>query len=308
MGMWGYKLYQNDTALDVKDLFQDLYRTGKSVQEITDQMTQDSKSMFGDPTEEAFFWFALADSQWEYGVLLPSVQKKALDWIDQRLESPSAWQEMLVQLRVRLLSPQPPVKKISLRRIYRCQWKLGDVFALPLESDLAREKGLFGQYFLIQKVDEGVWYPGHIVPIVYVRITQNGKLPSTTEELNALEYVQTDFTRYENRFWPVDMTRPQEDIAEKSKINYEVDDYGFLPQYRILLLNTSAKVIPKNLIYIGNFPNAKRPPKEFIPHAKTNLLAVAWKRFDETFETKMIKQFCNHNRRELAVYKGTPVS
>ena len=29
MGMWGYKLYQNDTALDVKDLFQDLYRTGK---------------------------------------------------------------------------------------------------------------------------------------------------------------------------------------------------------------------------------------------------------------------------------------
>lgn len=65
MGMWGYKLYQNDTALDVKDLFQDLYRTGKSVQEITDQMTQDSKSMFGDPTEEAFFWFALADSQWE---------------------------------------------------------------------------------------------------------------------------------------------------------------------------------------------------------------------------------------------------
>ena len=167
---------------------------------------------------------------------------------------------MLVQLRVRLLSPQPPIKKISPRRVYRCQWKLGDVF------------------------------------------------PSTTEELNALEYVQTDFTRYENRFWPVDMTRPQEDIAEKSKINYEVDDYGFLPQYRILLLNTSAKVIPKNLIYIGNFPNAKRPPKEFIPHAKTNLLAVAWKRFDETFETKMIKQFCNHNRRELAVYKGTPVS
>ena len=94
----------------------------------------------------------------------------------------------------------------------------------------------------------------------------------------------------------------QEDIAEKSKINYQVDEYGFLPQYRIRLLNTSKKLIPSKLIYIGNFADAIPPRIEFIPHSKDNISAVFWKKFDETFETKMIKQYCGHNLRELNIY------
>ena len=50
----------------------------------------------------------------------------------------------------------------------------------------------------------------------------------------------------------------KEDIAEKTKFKYEVDEYGFLPEYRILLLNTSKKIIPNNLIYVGNFAKTIR--------------------------------------------------
>ena len=312
MGTWGPNLYQNDTSLDVKDEFEKLYNEGKNVQEITDILTEEYKSLFGDIKEEPLFWLALADTQWEFGVLLPVVKEKALYWIDESVNmlnfksiNTSAKENRIKNLnglRAKLLSTQPKVKKITKKRIYKCQWKYGDVFAYRLESDLAKEKGLYGRYFLIQKVDEGEWYPGHIVPIVYVKITDDTNLPSNVKEYNKLEYVQTSFTEYEYRFCPIDMRRPQEDIAEKSKINYQVDEYGFLPQYRARLLNTSKRVIPQKLIYIGNFADAAQPQNEFIPHTKENIVSVAWKLFDETFETRMIKWYCGHNLRELSIY------
>lgn len=315
MGIWGPGLYENDTSLDIKDQFEELFNAGKPVQEITEKLIAAFKTIMGDPAEEPLFWYALADTQWNFGVLLPSVKEEALHWMEvdnftlnfQTISTATKDQRKMVldNLQSKLLSPQPPVKKSIKKRVYRCQWKLGDVFAYQLESDLAKEKGLFGRYFLIQKVDEGIWYPGHIVPIVYVKITKDTTLPSTIEEYNKLEYVQTSFTKYEQRFWPIDMRRPKEDIAEKSKINYQVDEYGFLPQYRIRLLNTSKKLIPSKLIYIGNFADAIPPRIEFIPHSKANISAVFWKNFDETFETKMIKQYCGHNLRELNIYMNT---
>lgn len=312
MGIWGFELYQNDTSLDVKDEFEELFNAGKTAQEITNKLMEDHISIMGDSIEEPLFWFALADIQWDFGVLLPAVKEQALHWIEKgcsmskcetnSLATKEQRKRVLRNLQVKLLSPQPPAKKIAQKRLYTCQWKQNDIFAYRLESNLAKERGLYGHYFLIQKVDEGVWYPGHIVPIVYVKITSDTNLPSNTEEYDRLEYVQTWFTKYEERFFPIDMSRPQEDILEKSKINYEVDEYGFLPQYRVKLLNTSKRVVPPKLIYVGNFANTVSPQKEFIPHSKENIIAVAWKQSDETFETKMIKRYCGHNLRELSIY------
>ena len=190
------------------------------------------------------------------------------------------------------------------KKLHKCEWNCGDVFAYQIKSDLAKEKGLWGRYFLVQKVDEGFWHPGHIVPIVYVKITKDSNIPYNIDEYNKLEYVQTWFTRYEDRFLPIDMSRPQEDIMEKSQINYETDEYGFLPQYRIYLINTSKKIIPKDLIYVGNFVNSIRPEKEFIPHSKINIPSVACNNLSDSFETKMIKRYCGHNLRELSIYSN----
>ena len=209
MGMWGFELYQNDTALDVKDEFEELFNAGKNVQEITDKLTEDYKSIMGDIDEEPLFWLALADTQWNLGVLLPIVKEKALYWINkdsgilkyQAIDTmtKAKRKKTLDDLQAKLLLPHPPVKKTAKKRIYKCQWKLGDVFAYRLESDLAKERGLYGRYFLIQKVDEGIWHPGHIVPIAYVKITSDTKLPSNVEEYNQLEYVQTWFTNTRER-------------------------------------------------------------------------------------------------------------
>ncbi len=312
MGIWGFELYQNDVSLDIKDKFLELYNSGKPIQDITDKLVEDNQSIIGDIVEEPLFWLALADTQWNFGVLTPFVKEKALYWIDkgselfdlQTTDMPAKMKrkKVLEELQSKLLSPQPPVKKPVKKRIYKCQWKFGDVFAYQLESDMAKERNLYGRYLLIQKVDEDVWHPGHVVPIVYVKITNDTNFPLSVEEYNQMQYVQVWSTKYEERFWPIDMRRPQEDIAEKSKINYQADEYGFLPQYRVILLNTSSRVIPTKLTYVGNFANSIRPQNEFVPHSKYNLVAVPWKQFDQTFETKMIKCYCGHNLREFSIY------
>lgn len=183
------------------------------------------------------------------------------------------------------------------------KWEYGDVFAYQLESDLAKEKGLYGRYLLIQKVDEYLWNSKDIVPIVYVKITDTAALPSNCDEFNQTEYIQTWFTRYEERFFPIDMSRPEEDVFEKSKINYQVDEYGFLPQYRIKLLDVSKGIVPAKLIYLGKFLDIIYPQNEFVPHSKENITRTSWGQLGEEFETKMIVRYCGHNLRELGIYR-----
>jgi hypothetical protein len=313
MGAWGAKLYENDTALDVKDRFDDL-RKGKSTKEIIEQLIEEYSSVMDDENEISIFWFALADTLWDLGRLTPEVKSHALAWLDKGGDL-ARWQEenqklarirekTFEELRHKLNSPQPPEKKIRKNRLYQCEWNIGDVFAYKLESDLAREKGLFGRHFLIQKVDEGTWYPGHVVPIVYVKITNDEHLPTTAEEYDRLEYVQIKFLKYEERFFPIDGRRPEEDIEEKSKMTYEVDDYGYLPEFRSRIITTSRKAIPSKLVYIGNYSNIAPPNKEFIPHSKINIRDILWKNFDRTFESELINCYLGHNLRQLTVYQS----
>ena len=306
MGAWGNKLYENDTALDVKDQFEEQISLGKNAEDITQQLISDFDCEMDAPLSQLVFWLALADTQWNWGRLQPDVKDRALCCIKEyETENPAisaVQRNELDRLQSKLLSPQPHSKKPVKKRIYRCKWKKGDVFAYKLESNLAKEVGLWGQFFLIQKVSERSWYPGHIIPIAYVKITKEKRLPTSVEEYNSLEYVQTWFTRYEERFFPIDMTNPQEDIAKKSKIDYKVDAFGFLPQYRIALLSTSARVIPGKLIYVGNFCDAAPPAGEFIPHVKENIAVVSWGKSGENFENVLIKRYCGHNLRGFEIY------
>lgn len=117
MGMWGFDLYQNDMTLDIKDEFEKLLSTGKTSQEITDEMLAEYRIIIGDIDEEPLFWLALADTQWNWGVLLPPVKEKALYWINQSgstfpRHSKDAielgrkqWEKTVLSLKKKLLSP-----------------------------------------------------------------------------------------------------------------------------------------------------------------------------------------------------------
>ncbi len=314
MGYWGIGLDENDTVLDVKDAFEERWRYGTSIEEINSYLIESFSDLKSDLNEERLFWIALADIQWEYGVLLPEVRDKALHCIDSGGDL-ELWKGnfldyilrkiVLFKLKYKLLSPQPPAKKRVGLRAYKCKWKIGDVYSYKLESEFSKEKGLYGRHLLIQKIDEDVGAGGCVIPIVYVKITEDDKLPSSFEEYDALEYVQIDITPYEQRFFPIDGRRPKEDIARKSKLKYEVDDYGYLPQFRAELNNNTKKIIPQKLLYIGNYKNAKPPLKEFIHHEKMNTPLFIWKEFDGVpqFEEGIIKCYTRYNLRQSSAYR-----
>lgn len=315
MGIWGYRLYQNDTSSDVKDQFEDLFDKGKSAQEITEIMTNDFKEILDDKQEGRLFWYALADMQWKFGMLLPEVKEKALSLIDtddcildyQMTSSVKTEQrkKVLNDLKVKLLSPKPPMKKPKKKRVFKYIWKIGDIFAYRLKTDLAKEKVFLGRYFLIHIIDEYIYPPERKAPIAYVKITNDEKLPSNIDEYNKLEYVQTRALKYEYLFWPLNILFPNgniDDIQEKLKTKQPVDEYGYLPHYRLVLFKTTKKIIQSELLFLGNYSNVIPPEKEFIPRIKYNIPYVYWKTSDNAFETKLINLYCGHNLRELSMY------
>ena len=268
MGTWGAKLYENDTALDVKDRFDDL-RKGKTVQQITDELIKEYTCELNDIDDASAFWFALADTQWNLGRLLPEVKAQALErlgqggdlavWQKENPELAFTREKVLKELQQKLNSPQPPEKKISRYRLYECSWRVGDVFAYQFNSQYAKENDFYQKYACFVKVDEATWYPGHIVPMVYFY----KKLDSTLSDITS---------RCNIGFIP-QFYKP---------IAYE-NNPGMKKQYLLTLLNTSSRVIPKNqLTFLGNVGNVRRVEDE-----APNSYSVSWKRF----ETYMIDDF-----------------
>lgn len=304
MGTWGTKLYQDDVAQDVRDFYTEQLRRGQKSTEITKQLI---KQYEGDIDDEPIFWFALADTQWSLGRLEKLVKEKALyyiqsgedieRWKTQNPKEAKKREEVLFNLQQKLLAPQPEEKKIRKYRIYQCEWKIGDVYAYPLKSDFAKEKGFYGRYFLLHKIDETTIWPGHVVPVVRVKITKDKNLPENEKQFDQLEYVQTFVTSYEDRLLPFDGSRPYE-MAERLKKKYEVDEFGFLPEYRIKLCNTSKRRIPKDIFFLSNFQNVIPPKREFVPHSDINIREIEWENFDEV----MIDRYLGYNLRQYKIY------
>ena len=182
MGAWGVKLYDNDVAEDIKNTYKEKLQEGKSNEEATDEIISDYEYMLEDVDDAPLFWMALADQQWKVGRLLPNVKEQALKWIEKGADLQVWYDEseklgnqrkkVLEELSLKLNSPQPPEKKIYKRRYYRCPWKIGDVFAYKIESDLSKEHDLYGKYIIFQKASEVLervsdyLEEGHICPII----------------------------------------------------------------------------------------------------------------------------------------------
>lgn len=271
MASWGPKLYQDDVAEDVRDYYKDQLKRGKTNEEVTKELIQDNEDIIQDEDEAPVFWFALADTQWNFGRLLPFVKEKALDYLKgksnlKRWEKEAINQKeyksrekVLLELGQKLESPMPPEKKITQYKLYKCEWNVGDIFAYKLESDYAKEEGLSNKYLIIRKVDEYVWHPGHIIPIIYVQITKDEKIPTSKDEVSKLEYIQ---------------------ISKAEGI----------PEYLIKMISTSKRIIPnKQLILIGNHVDIPTPKEEYIPENKISIISCNWPVFEKTMIDKYLR-------------------
>lgn len=286
MGTYGTALYDNDTACDIRGDYVDMLRRGKTGEEATQILIQKNGDIWGDSEEEPLFWYALADTQWNVGQLLPAVKEKALffleqtegsaRWYEAGEEKAQAWQRSLYALKHKLLTPQPPKKKIPQYRLYRCPWQLGDVFAYLFSSDESKEKGFFGKYVVFRKVSEESFWPGHIVPVVQIYKWVGDAIPA----LESLEKMKL----LEQGFYP----------------SVFVHHPGTEKKYRITLLSTSQRVIPKNnLTYLGNISGEDLVP--FLGHDYySGNTCVAWgqKAYNNRFEPYVMDMYTAWEKEE----------
>ena len=239
MGTWGTSLYENDTTCDIRDDYIDKLKRGKSSEEATNELICQNREIVGDIEEEPLFWYALADTQWEYGRLLPEVKEKALFFIEQKeelerwkesgKEKYTAWRETLTALKEKLNAPAPEPKRISRYRLYRCPWTLGDVFAYRFSGEYSREKGFFNQYVIFREVSEDTYWPGHIIPVVQVYNWIGPEIP-------LLDQIKEQGLLVQNCL--------PETLAHKPDLERK---------YAIKLITTSRKALPeKNLTFLGN--------------------------------------------------------
>ena len=66
MGIWGYKIFENDVALDVKERFEVLLNSSNCI-DATQKVISENQDVITDVDDAADFWFALAHIQCKKG-------------------------------------------------------------------------------------------------------------------------------------------------------------------------------------------------------------------------------------------------
>ena len=296
MSIWGPGLYQNDVSDDVKRYFRDQLHRGKNAEQITKELMNSCREIISDQDDRPNFWLALADVQWDMGRLLPEVKEQALTclsdgsallpWQDAPKKEYAKRKQVLEKLAEKLNTPQPPEKKVSQYKLYQCPWKVGDVFAFPLESEKAKNIGLAGGWILLEKAGEIIWHPGHRIPAMYAKLFAGDAFPATLEEYEHLAYIKHSYWRFDMSLFRVPDPSDQSNDANRIR---SVDENGYLSEYRFAMITTSKRVIPKKLVYVGNFAGAKHPAKDYVSQWDVEIQAYFWKDLEE----KMLWNYCN---------------
>ena len=79
MGAWGNKIYQNDTAMDIKDSYKKLLQDGKSTEEAYEEMFESYSDVLSSEyiDDIIIFYLSFADTLWNYGRLTANGWKNA---------------------------------------------------------------------------------------------------------------------------------------------------------------------------------------------------------------------------------------
>jgi hypothetical protein len=135
MGAWGYGLFEDDDALDVRDEYRELIGQGVADDEAWRTVVQNNDA--DDPDSGPTVWLALAATQWKLGRLDPIVKDRALQiihdgeglelWREAGADELAARVRVLNRLASQLNKPQPEPKKIRPLWRYVTDLEAGDM-------------------------------------------------------------------------------------------------------------------------------------------------------------------------------------
>ena len=143
-------------------------------------------------------------------------------------------------------------------------------------------------------------WPGHITPIVYVKMAASKEVPGNLSTYNALRYLRTGATRFEDRFLPLDFCRSiEEQMAERINVPFYPDENGLLVNYRVQLGIESERDLPDDLLYLGNYKDAAPPPDEYVPFSPDNIQLVPIRDLDEFLKDRYLCYEANKDKTRV---------
>ena len=186
MGAWNASINGNDTAQELKSEYQAAFFYN-DVETALAKIDTYVRSMFDESDEEEWscYFYSLAEFMWKHGILTEDVRARAIDMIDSgfgleiwELEGTSTLnkrKKVLAEFRGKLLSPQPPKKKIRFNLHMKPIFQTGDLVALqlktldkhyPAHSKLGEDifKGYDGKYIVLRKVGDEISQYSSIEP------------------------------------------------------------------------------------------------------------------------------------------------
>lgn len=170
MGAWGYGIFDDDDAADVRDDWIEHYKFTASSAKATEAVLKEHGSLINDEDIGPVIVVALALTLWKHGCLTDEWRNKALRviddglgldrWKEQGPKEVAKHQKHRDKARAQLISPQPPSNegKFKPKKTIDCGLRVGDVFSVPV-SEGAKERGYFRVVALARSV-------GRIEPIV----------------------------------------------------------------------------------------------------------------------------------------------
>jgi hypothetical protein len=195
LGTWNSGLYSNDITCDVKDTYISFLKQQYNNEDAFVKTYDEFREMIG-TEDEPLFWYALADTQWAVGRLMPKVREMAVYFIKEKGGCPLwkgspkhilKWERVLRELCEKICSPVPPEKKFHRQVDFKHNpWNVGDIFAYQFHTKLADEHGLLGKFILFQKVGDVEYYKDRWYSVVQIFDKVFEMLP----ELNNLEHVR----------------------------------------------------------------------------------------------------------------------
>ena len=186
MGAWNASINGNDTAQDLLPEYQAAFFYN-DVETALAKIDAYVRSMFDESDEEEWscYYYSLAQFMWKHGILTEDVRTRTIDMIDSgfgleiwKLEGTSTLnkrKKVLAEFREKLLSPQPPKKKIRFNLHMKPIFQTGDLIAIqlktldkyyPAHSKLGEDvfRNYDGKYIVLRKVGDEINQHSSIEP------------------------------------------------------------------------------------------------------------------------------------------------
>lgn len=193
MGTWDFSVTGNDTAQDLLSEYQAafFYNDPETAFKKIDGYVRENICDETDEEEWCNYFYSLADYMWKKGLLTDEIRDKAVQMIDSgfgmelwRLSGEKAAAKRtaaLEKFKEKLLSPQPPRKKITISLCTKPVFEIGDIIAMQLQTagktyaktvsidrPMTDEEfhAFDGKFILIRKIRDKISYTSAIEPNV----------------------------------------------------------------------------------------------------------------------------------------------